>query len=123
MLSQDPYDKEEAVPAIGNDGIRKYSMCGRMFAIAADKAENAEAGLHRSPTNKVNQSTAIVSMDTTIALAATVRADLSSGAQMIHALHENRFSTSFFTDKLATDQVLSYHNSVFRNHASFERRA
>ena len=54
MLSQDPEDKEEAVPAIGNDGIREYSMCGRMFAVGANKAEDAEAGVHWSPTNKIN---------------------------------------------------------------------
>ena len=123
MLSQDPEDKEEAVPAIGNDGIRQYSMCGRMLTVAANEAENAKAGLHWSPTNKINQSTAIVSMDTAFTLAAAVRADLSVGAQTIHALPKNRFCTSFFTDKLAIDQVLSYHNSVFHNHASLESRA
>ena len=62
-------------------------------------------------------------MDMAFAFAAAVRADLSAGAQTIHALPENRFSTSFFPDKLAIDQVLSYHNSVFHNHASLENRA
>ena len=123
MFSQNPKDKEEAVPAIGNDGIRQYSMCGRMLTVAANEAEDAEAGLHWFPTNNINQSTTIVGMDTAFTLAATVRTGLSVGAQTIHALPENRISTSFFTDNLANDRVLSYHNNVFHNHASLESRA
>ena len=98
MLSQNPQDKEEAVPAIGNDWIRKYSMCRGMLTVPANETENAETGLHWFPIDKIDQGTAIVSMDTAFALTSAVGTDLGAWTQMTHACLENRISTSFFTN-------------------------
>ena len=51
-------------------------------------------------------------MDAHLSTAAAARAGLDSGSQPVHVLLKNHFFWSFFTGKLAIDQVLPYHNNA-----------
>lgn len=123
VLSQDAEDKEQAVPAVGDNGIREHSVRGRMLTPAADQAADAQTDLHRPSIDEFNQGPAIIAVDPHLASASTARTDFVSGLKMIHTTLKNGFSGSFFTDKLAIDQVLSYHNSALRTMRSLEIRA
>lgn len=123
VLSQDAEDKEQAVPAVGDDRIREHSVRGRTLTPAADQATDTQTDLHRPPIDEFDQGSAIVAVDTHLTSASTARTGFGSRAEMIHTTLKNGFSGSFFTNKLAIDQVLSYHNSALRTMRSLEIRA
>ena len=114
MLGQYAENEEQAVSAVRNDGIRKYGVGGRPPALAADQAADTKADLHRPAINEFDQGAVVVAVVTHLTLASAARTDLSSRSEMIHTTLKDRFSGSFFTDKLAIDQVFSYHNSALR---------
>ena len=112
VLGQDAEDEEQAVPAVRDDGIREHSVRGRTFALPADQAADTQADLHRPAVDEFDQGSFIVGMDMHLSPAPAERTSLVSGPEMIHTSLKNRFSGSFFSNKLAIDQVLSYHNSA-----------
>lgn len=112
MLGQDAEDEEQAVPAVGDDGIREHSVCGRPLTLPADQAADTKADLHRPAINEFDQGTVIVAVDTHLPAAPAVRAGLGFRAKVVCTILKNGFSGSFFTKQLAIDQVLSYHNSA-----------
>ena len=112
MLGQDAEDEEQAVPAVGDDGIREYGVRGRLLTLMADQAADAKAGLYGPAINEFDQRAVIVAVDTHLSAAPAVRTDLGFGAKVVCTLLKNGFSGTFFTNKLAIDQVLSYHNSA-----------
>ena len=63
MLGQDTEDKEQAVSAVGNDGIREYSVRRRAFTLPADQAADTQADLYRPAIDEFDQGPAIVSVD------------------------------------------------------------
>ena len=109
MFCEDAKDEEEAVAAVRDDGIRKDSVGRLRIALIAGKTADAEADLHRMTINEFDQSAVVVSVDMKTPFASTIRAGLSSWLQMRHVFIKNVFSESFFVNKLAIDQVLSYH--------------
>lgn len=109
VLSEGTKDEEEAVSAVRDDGIRKDGVGGMRIALIAGKAADADADLHRMTVKEFDQGAVVVSVDMKIPFASTIRAGLSSWLQMPHVFIKNSFSESFFANKLAIDQVLSYH--------------
>ena len=112
MFCQHTENEEQAVSAVGDDGIRQYSMSGWISALMADQAADTQAVSGRFSINEVYQSTVIVGVNAKLTFAATERTGRGLRAKTVHTFLKNRFSGSFFPDKLAIDQVLSYHNSA-----------
>ena len=123
VFRQDAENKKQAVPAEGDKRIREHRVSGRTLAPPADQAADTQAGLHGSAIDEFDQGPVIVGMDAHLSLAPAVRTGLGSRPQMSHTTLKNRFCGSFFTNKLAIDQVLSYHNSALRTMRSLEIRA
>ena len=112
VFCQDTEDKEQAVPAVRDNGIREDCVCRWTLALSTGQAAYAETDLHRPAIDEFDQGAVIVGVDPHLAPATAVRTDLGFRPEMIHTTPENRFPGSFFPDKLAIDQVLSYHNSA-----------
>ena len=98
-------------------------MRGRTLALTADQTADTQAGLHGSAIDEFDQGPIIVGVDAHFASAPTARTDFASRAEVIHTTLKNGFFGSFFTNKLAIDQILSYHNIALRTMRSLEIRA
>lgn len=123
VLGQNAKDEEQAVPAVRDDRIREHSVSGRTPALPADQTADTEADLYGPATDEFDQGPVIVGVNAHLSCAPTERTDLRAGPEVIHTSLKNRFSGSFFPDKLAIDQILSYHNSALRTMRSLEIRA
>ncbi len=116
MLRQNTKDEKEAVLFIRNDRIKEDSMGG---TAGADDPQYSDPGDDRLPIYEVDQVTVIISMDMAVSLTLTVRAGLLFGVEKRHVFAQQKFSRPFFTNKLAIDQILSYHNKCIESHAVF----
>ena len=100
--------------AVRNDGIWQNGMSRLRAAMAAGQAADTQAYLQRMTIDKLDQGAVIISVDMKITLLPAVRASLCTWLKMLHVVIKNRFSGSFFPDKLAINQVLSYHGNAIR---------
>lgn len=123
MFCQYPENKEQAVPTVRDDGIRQNGMGGSGAALIASQTADAQTELHWMPINKLNQGSVIVSMDMHLTPANAIRTSLSRCLQILHIVVKNRFTGSFFSDKLAINRVFSYHNNAIEAMLSHEIRA
>ena len=123
VLGQDAENQEQTVPAVRDDGIREHSVSGRTLTLPADQTTDTQADLYGLATDEFDQGPVIEGVNTHLSNAPAERTDLKSRPEMIHASLKNRFSGTFFTNKLAINQVLSYHNSALRTMRSLEIRA
>ena len=73
--------------------------------------------------NEIDQSSAIVGMDVQFTLASAVGTGLLLRPETVHAILKNDFSGPFFPNKLAINQVLSYHSYALSTMLSLEIRA
>lgn len=62
VFRQNPQNKEQAVAAVRDDGIRQNGMSGLWTALLAGKTADAQTELHWMAINKLNQGSAIVSV-------------------------------------------------------------
>lgn len=115
MLCQGTKDKEQAVAAVRDDRVRQNSMC--TAALTADDPENAETDLLRMSINEFDEGAVVISVNAAPACTSADWASFQSRNEMIQTVIKDVFSGSLFPDKLAIDQVLSYHSSVRRDHA------
>jgi len=98
MFCEDPENEEQAVAAVGYDGIRKNGMSGLRPALIAYQAANTQPDFHRMTGSEFNQCATVVSMDMQFTFASTVRAGLHTRLQMLHIFIENGFSRPFFVN-------------------------
>ena len=96
---------------IKKDGVRSSA--------GADDPDDPDPGHKRAAIHEVNQTTGIIAMDTAVAFTLTVRAGLLFRAKMCQIFAQEQFSRLFFTNKLAIDQILSYHSKCIESHAIF----
>ena len=84
-------------------------MCG---AAGADYTEDMDEEDYFATINKVNEIAVIVGVDSTIPLPPAAWAGLQFRAERYHATVKVIFSGGFSRNKLAINQVLSYHHFV-----------
>ena len=115
VFCQNSQDEEEAVTVVGNDGIRQDRMCGQRPAAIAGQSADKQVDFADMTIHEFDQGTAVVRMDAQVSPAAAVRTGLRSRDQMGQMIPDDYFAGPFFTNKVAFDQVLSYHNNASRS--------
>jgi hypothetical protein len=107
------YEKQAMLP-VRNYRVKKDGM---RSPAGADDPEDPDPCHNRPAIHEVDQPAVIIPMDTAVSFALTVRAGLLFRAEMWHIFAQEQFSRLFFTNKLAIDQIFSYHSKCIESHA------
>lgn len=107
MFCQDPEYEKKTVLFIWNYRVKQDGVCG---TTGTDHAKYSESGCDRMPIHEIDQIPVIIGKYLAIPFSATIRACFNSRAEGYHILFKEYFTGLFNFNKLAINQVLSYHN-------------